>query len=48
MNLPSILKGKSVFPSIPTYFENKESPLICYKYNKTIRSTIFNSNKLIT
>ena len=40
INLPSIF--------IPTYFENKESPIICYKYNKPIRSTVFNYNKLVT
>ena len=33
INLPSIFKHKSVISSIPTYFENKESPIICYKYN---------------
>ena len=32
INLPSIFKDKFVFSSIPTYFENKESPIICYKY----------------
>ena len=47
-NLPSIFKDKSVISSIPTYFENKESPIICYKYNKPIRSTVFNYNKLVT
>ena len=40
INLPSIFKDKSVISSIPTYFENKESPIICYKYNKSIRSTV--------
>ena len=30
INLPSIFKNKSVIFSIPTYFENKESPIICY------------------
>ena len=34
INLPSIFKDKSVISSIPTYFENKESPIICYKFNK--------------
>ena len=48
INLPSIFKDKSVISSIPTYFENKESPVICYKYNKTIRITVFNYNKLVT
>ena len=40
INLPSTFKDKSVISSIPTYFENKESPIICYKYNKPIRSTV--------
>ena len=47
INLPSIFKDKTVISSIPTYFENKESPIICYKYNKPIRSTVLairNSN----
>ena len=48
INLSSIFKDKSVISSIPTYFENKESPIICYKYNKPIRSTVFNYNKLVT
>ena len=48
INLPSIFKDKSVIPSIPTYFENTESPIICYKYNKPIRRTVFNYNKLET
>ena len=41
INLTSIFKDKSVISSIPTYFENKESPIICYKYNKSICSTVF-------
>ena len=40
INLPSLFKDKSVISSIPTYFENKKSPFICYKYNKPIRSTV--------
>ena len=40
INLPSIFKDKSVISSIPTYFENKKSPIICYKYKKPIRSTV--------
>ena len=43
-----MFKDKSVSSSIPTYFENKESPKICYKYNKLIHSTVFNYNKLVT
>ena len=48
INLPSISKYKSVISCIPTYFENKESPIICYKYNKPIRSTVFNYSNLVT
>ena len=45
INLASIFKDKSVISSIPTCFENKESPIICYKYNKPMHSTVFNYNK---
>ena len=34
--------------SIPNYFNDSETPIICYKYNKPIRSTIFNFNKIVT
>ena len=45
--LPSIFRDSSVISSIPTYFQNSETPIICYKYNKPIRSIIFNFNKLV-
>ena len=48
INLTSIFKDESVISSNPTYFENKESPINYYKYNKPIRSTVFNYNKLVT
>ena len=39
----------SVHPSVCPSFENKESPIICYKYNKPIRSQYcLNNNKLVT
>ena len=47
IDLPSIFRNNTVELSIPDYFENKEPPIICYKYNKPIRSTIFNFNKLV-
>ena len=34
--------------SIPNYFNNSETPIIFYKYNKQIRSTIFNLNEIVT
>ena len=37
IDLPSIFRDNSVTSSIPTYFENTESPMICYKYNKVKR-----------
>ena len=34
--------------SIQNYFNNSETPIICYKYSKPIRSTILNFNKIVT
>ena len=34
--------------SIPNYFYNSETPIICFKYNKPFRSSIFNFNKIVT
>ena len=48
IDLPSILKDRSVTSSIPTYFQNSEPPIICFKYNKPIRNTVFNFNKLVS
>ena len=48
IDLPSIFKDRSVTSSIPAYFQNSEPPLICYKYNKPIRNTGFNFNKLVS
>ena len=48
IDLPSIFQDKSVTSSIPDYFQNSEPPLICYKYNKPIKHTIFNFNKLVS
>ena len=33
---------------IPNYLNNSETPMICYKYNKPIRSTVFNFNNIGT
>ena len=48
IDLPSIFRAASVTKSVPNYFDNKESPIICYKYNKPIRNIIFNFNKLVS
>ena len=48
IDLPSIFQDKSVIQSIPTYFQNSEPPIICYKYNTPIRNTIFNFSKLVS
>ena len=42
INLPSILRSKSVTETVPTYFKEKEPPIISYTYIKTIASKIFN------
>ena len=48
IDLPSIYKDRSVTSPIPTYFQNSEPPIICCKYNKPVRNTIFNINKLVS
>ena len=52
IDLPSIrvFRDNTVVPSIciPSYFENTKSTNICYKYNKPIRNTILNFNKLVS
>ena len=47
IDLPSIFRDNNVISAIPLYLENAESPIICYKYNKPIRNTILNFNKLV-
>ena len=34
--------------SIQNYFNKSETPIICYEFNKPIRSSIFNFNKILT
>ena len=46
IDLPSLFKDKSVTSSIPSYFQNSEPPIICFKYNKPIINTLLNFNKL--
>ena len=48
IDLHSIFKDNLVISSIPNYFNNSETPIICYKYNKPIRSTVFNTIKCAT
>ena len=48
INLHSILRDNSVISSFPNYLNYSETPIICYKYNKPIRSTILNFNKIVT
>ena len=48
IDLHSIFKDNSVISSIPNYVNNSETPIICYQYNKPIRSIIFNFDKIVT
>ena len=48
VDLPSIFRDNTVVSSIPSYFENTESPIICYKYNNQIRNTLLKFNKLVS
>ena len=47
IDLHSIFNDKSVylFSSVPYCFNN--SPIICYEYNRPIRSAKFNFNKIV-
>ena len=47
IDIPSIFQD-NVISAIPSYLENMESPIICYKYNKPIHNTILNFNKLVS
>ena len=47
IDLHSIFKENLVISSFPNYFNNSETPIICYKYNNPIRSTIFNFNRIV-
>ena len=47
VNLPSILRSKSVTETVPTYFKEKELPIISYTYTPTIASKIFNFSSTI-
>ena len=42
VNLPSILRSKLVIETVPTYFKEKEPPIVSYAYTKTIANKIFN------
>ena len=48
IDLHSIFKDNLVISSITNYFNNSETPIICNKYNKPIRHTTFNFNKIVT
>ena len=48
IDLQSSFKDNLVISYIPNYLSNSETPIICYKYNKPIKSTIFNFDKIVT
>ena len=48
VNLPSILRSKSVTETLPTYFKEKGPPIISYTYTKTIASKIFNFSSTLS
>ena len=48
IDLHIIFKDNFVTSSIPNYLDKSETPIICYTYNKPIRSTVFYLNKIVT
>ena len=47
-DLHCIFKDNLLISSIPNYFNNSETPIICYKCYKPIRSIILNFNTIVT
>ena len=48
IDINSILKDKNVVKHIPPYFENKETPAICYSYKKPHRNFFLNYGKAVS
>ena len=48
VNLPSVLRSTSVIEAVPTYFKEKEPPIILYTCTKTIASNIFNFSSTLS
>ena len=48
VNLPSILRSKPVTEIVPTYFKEKEPPIISNTYTKTIASKIINFSSTLS
>ena len=48
IDLLSTFRDKSVQSSVPIYFKNCEVPIICYEFNKPIRSAIFSFNQVVS
>ena len=48
IDLPSTFRDKLVQSAVPYYFKNFEVLVVCYKYNKPIRSAIFKFNKVVS
>ena len=42
INLPALLRSKSVTDKIPVYFGDKEPPIVSYEYTSTVARKIFN------
>ena len=42
------LEAKSVIETVPTYFKEKEPPIISYTYTKTIANKIFNFSSTLS
>ena len=46
LNISNIFRDPRVTSKIPQYFENLDSPLICYQYKNPIRNIIYNYNQV--
>ena len=48
INLPQLLRSQSVMDKIPSYFKDKEPPIISYQYTNTVANKLFNFSSTLS
>ena len=48
INLPQLLRSKSVMDKTPAYFKDREPPIISYQYTSTVASKMFNFSSTLS
>ena len=47
LQLPKILRSKSIMNTIQQFLSNRKPPRVSYSYTKTIASRVFNQKKVV-